>query len=109
MAVQISVPYMVPTLSTYFQVAKGPRAKWRLGPLLCQVGSDLSDHFQRCGQTVAKLERDGWRLNGYCNACEAQHQDVRTEEQAVTRLRAAGIDPATVIVFMHWDDWFAVA
>lgn len=105
MTAQVSVCYTIPSMMSQFAAAREKTPGLKLGGLICNVGSEIGKHMQWCGQTVARLEKDGWAVRGFGDGCRAQHADVRTEAQAITRLLAIGIDPKTVYVSSTWDDW----
>jgi hypothetical protein len=106
MSMQVSVPFMIPTIADHFHSVWKENPEMKMGATVCCVGNELHKHFQLCGQIVARLERDGWTIHGYVDGCRAQHEDVITEPQAILRLKAIGIDPKDVIVSSTWDNWF---
>lgn len=107
MAIQVSVPFMIPEISNHFIHTQIANPTMKMGGIISNVGSALNKRIQLCGQIVAQLERDGWKVQGFANGCWAQHSDIATEDQAELRLKSIGIDPKNVIISSTWDDWFA--
>lgn len=106
MTIQINVPFMIPPMSHYFQNIRKEYPNMKMGATLCSVGNELNKHLQVCGNIIARLEKDGWTIRCYADACQAQHQDVTNEEQLNIRLKAIGVDIKNIIVSNTWDDWF---
>jgi hypothetical protein len=103
---QIYVPFMIPSMAHYFAIVREQFPAMKMGGTVCSVGNELNKHFQACGQIVARLEKDGWKVIGYADGCNAQHPDVTTTEQADLRLKAVGINPSHVFISSTWDNWF---
>ncbi len=105
MTAQVFIPFLIPSISEYIEQVTAKTPKLKLGGVICAVGAELNKHFSMCGEFVARLEKDGWTIRCWADGCNAQHGDVFTEDQAILRLKAIGINPNHLTVSTTWDVW----
>ena len=65
---------------------------------LRRLGDALRDRLQQAADTLDKLSADGWSAEVAMFDLILSHPHIATKDQAEERLRAAGVEPAQLLI-----------
>ncbi len=68
------------------------------------LGDALRDRLQQAADALDKLTADGWSAQVAMFDLILSHLQITTKEQAEERLRAAGVDPAQLLIIEDVED-----
>jgi len=74
------------------------------GRQLRDLARDLQERLDRAADLVDQLVLDGWTTAAAQFDVLLLHRDVQTQDQAVKRLRALGIDPEALMIVEDVED-----
>ena len=67
-----------------------------------RYAADLRQRLRGVGAVVDKLRSDGWTVKVVANNLEARHPEVRTYEEAVSRLNRLDIEEDAITDIAEW-------